>query len=54
MSLQETPLKVAKSVVDLELFFKVPYFNNYFEKYHFVRIIFLNDRKKLKSPLFNA
>ena len=40
MSLQETLFKVAKNAVNLELFFKVPYFKNYFEKYHFLGIIF--------------
>ena len=29
----------------LKLFFKVPYFKNYFEKYNFLRIIVLNGHK---------
>ena len=45
MSPQKTPFKVAKSAIDLKLFFKVLYFKNYFVKYHFLRIIFKNDRK---------
>ena len=32
MSPQKTPFKVVKSVIDLELFCKVPFFKNYFLK----------------------